>query len=284
MRVIQHIIDTKAVKKVLAAFPDEWVIRELSERDYGIDLMIEIFERSEQVQKKFETYDSTGYTAYLQIKGTEKDLNFSKDNDCIKMRLTRKHLMYVEKFPIPFFLLRVSTTKKNEIYFIWLQRYISEVIDYEYPNWRIDGKRSNEIQIKIPKKNKLVNRFPKIINIAARIKYVEELAEFLERINRIKTLLEQEAVNNNDTCNDIIKSIKRIKKLKTLLKYNNSSVGPKYFDDLINYIIDVKNGDEIYNDFSENDNFFNLNQLCSEFSSLQFVEDFEAKNNFDTSY
>ncbi|MCJ7933434.1 MAG: DUF4365 domain-containing protein [Chryseobacterium sp.] len=102
MRVIQHIIDTKAVKKVLAAFPDEWVIRELSERDYGIDLMVEIFEQIGKDDHNHNQYDTTGYTAYLQIKGTGEELKFSnkKSESC---SVTRKHLMYVEKFPIPFF-------------------------------------------------------------------------------------------------------------------------------------------------------------------------------------
>lgn len=43
MRTQSHIIDTKAVKAVMAQLPDHWVVRELSERDYGIDLLVEIF-------------------------------------------------------------------------------------------------------------------------------------------------------------------------------------------------------------------------------------------------
>lgn len=43
MRTYQHVIDTKSIKKLLNLFPNEWVIRELTARDYGTDLVIEIF-------------------------------------------------------------------------------------------------------------------------------------------------------------------------------------------------------------------------------------------------
>ena len=70
MRTYQHIIDTASVKLTLNSLPDYWVIRDLNERDYGIDLMIEIFTKSGFDKQGHETYDATGQICYLQIKGT----------------------------------------------------------------------------------------------------------------------------------------------------------------------------------------------------------------------
>jgi len=40
---LTHEIDTIARRRVPLAFPAEWEHRELTGRDYGIDMMIEIF-------------------------------------------------------------------------------------------------------------------------------------------------------------------------------------------------------------------------------------------------
>lgn len=142
MRVYQHIIDTKAIKATMQAIPDHWVIRELTERDYSIDLMLEIFKKVRQNRLGHTNYDSSGYVCYLQVKGIDSDLIVNSD-DTISFSLDKNSLLYVEKFTTPFLLIRVST-KTNEIYFVWLQRYIMEVLDDSNPTWRESSQKLSQ--------------------------------------------------------------------------------------------------------------------------------------------
>lgn len=60
-----HIIDTEACSFVTSLMPSEnWVVRDLTERDFGID---KIFER-------FENGFATGELMAIQVKGTNKPL------------------------------------------------------------------------------------------------------------------------------------------------------------------------------------------------------------------
>lgn len=59
-----HIIDTEACSFVTSLMPSEnWVVRDLTERDFGID---KIFER-------FENGFATGELMAIQVKGTNLD-------------------------------------------------------------------------------------------------------------------------------------------------------------------------------------------------------------------
>ena len=55
-----HEIDSQARRQVPGSLPAEWEHRELTGRDYGIDMTVEIFESGE----------ATGRYLQLQIKGT----------------------------------------------------------------------------------------------------------------------------------------------------------------------------------------------------------------------
>ena len=110
MRTYQHIIDTKAIKQVLNAIPNYCVIRELTERDYGIDLMIELFSEIGKNKHGHLTYDTSGHVCYLQVKGIDEEPKINED-DTISFTINKKSLYYVEKFSTPFLLLRVYTKK-----------------------------------------------------------------------------------------------------------------------------------------------------------------------------
>ncbi|MCJ7933433.1 MAG: hypothetical protein MUW56_07310 [Chryseobacterium sp.] len=193
-----------------------------------------------------------------------------------------KTLNVCRKVSNSIFLLKVSTFTEGEIYFVWLQRYISDVLDVEDPSWR--SSKKDKILIKIPKHNKLSDKINKIIRIASKIKYVEELAEFLERINKINYDIKSGAIIDEKVCDSNIASLRRIKRLKTLLKYNNSSISSTSVDNLINHVIDIKTRNDDFEDLLNDEDNFNFNQLYKEITNLQFVENFEAENHFDTSY
>ena len=64
-----HRTDTSAVRRLMTQLSSDWVIRDLSERDYGIDLKLEYFNDNKP----------TGKIVFLQVKGTTKKLQIKKD-------------------------------------------------------------------------------------------------------------------------------------------------------------------------------------------------------------
>ena len=284
MRTYQHIIDTKAIRQVLNAMPEYCVIRELTERDYGIDLMIELFSKTGEDKNKHPVYDTTGHVCYLQVKGTDKELKINSDN-AISFNIDKKSLYYVEKFSTPFLLLRVCTLKGKEgIYFLWLQRYISDKLDTDDPNWRT--RETDSISLYIPTHNNLKDRFEKIEKISWRIKYIEELAEFHEKFTEIKMGLEGIIYSQNKFKHftELIGNLNRLSQLRTLLAKNNCCISQKCITELVDYIDEVEQGvstPKKMDDFPHN---YNLELLRTSNMSTRFIEEMEADNEDDTTY
>lgn len=283
-RTETHITDTKAIKKILNIIPDHWVIRELSERDYGIDLMVEIFYEDGFDKNGKVKYESSGNVFYLQVKGTSKKLRFREDE--ISFQLDRKTLLYVEKFTTPFLLVRLSTDNKHndDIYFVWLQRYIKDKLDKNIPNWRDALQKS--FSIKIPKDNKLSQQFYKVESIASHIKYIEEYSEFYEifsYLNNYFTLIHN-VDTNEKLYNDWIQELRRLKRFSTLMEHNNCCVSSSDIQDIIDFIIEIKNGLRAKDALIEYPNKVNLNLLLSEKDSGMSVKAFIAENEGKTIY
>ena len=62
-RNITHIIERQAIDILTQKLPKEWIVREMTERDYGIDLYIEIVKKDQKV---------TGDLVAIQVKGKQK--------------------------------------------------------------------------------------------------------------------------------------------------------------------------------------------------------------------
>ncbi len=56
----------------MAQLPDYWVVRELTERDYGIDLMVEVFTPGLKDRKGKDAFAKTGAIFHVQIKGVDE--------------------------------------------------------------------------------------------------------------------------------------------------------------------------------------------------------------------
>lgn len=283
MRTFQHIIDTKAVKQVLNNIPEHCVIRELTERDYGIDLMLEIFTEDGENSQGHQNYSSTGHICYFQVKGTETPLEIK--NETITYQIEKKALLYIEKFATPFILLRVCTAKGHErIAFIWLQRYIADVLDFDRPNWRnVD---QDSFSIKIPAGNTL-SRFSKIEQIAARIKYLEELADFFEIWDELKIFFSNCIINSTldpQYFAHIRKKLSRICNLHTLFKYNYCCIDENSIVELREYINEIERGLKKPNDMEDFPEYHNLDLLASSTFSIKFIENLTAENDSDTVY
>ncbi len=284
MRTYQHVIDTKAVKLTINKIPDYWVVRDLSERDYGIDLMIEIFTENGIDKDGHTKYISTGRVCYLQIKGTNSEIKVNKDKS-VSFNLEKDFLLYAEKFPTPFILTRVCTLEgKEAIYFVWLQRYIIDILDLKTPDWR--EKKQDEFAIRIPPKNILPDNYKKIEIIASRIKYIEEYAEFYERYS-LMTPGYEVMVSGEFTkaqFHYFITELKRIRNLSTLLEFNNCQVNQDDISILIDFIINIRDSKykpKSINDFP-NPLIYNLDLLLADNFMRIFLENMIAENENDT--
>jgi hypothetical protein len=288
IRTYSHIIDTKAVRQVLNILPEYWVVRELTERDYGIDLMIEVFAENGKDSKGHDSYAATGYICYLQIKGTGDKKYLKQSKGKISYSIEKKSLLYIEKFATPFLLLRVCTSEeKKEIYFLWLQRYISDVLDISKKNWRDNQK--GEITLHIPASNKIpdFNNFKKIEKIAWRIKYIEEYSEFYELYTTLVDTSLGGMINLSKKFTDfkgVLDSLYRILYLSTLLSKNNCCINKQSVLDLIQYIEEVRDGKKIPKEKDDYPHNFNFELLKTSNMSFRFIEEFEAENDDNTIY
>ncbi len=241
MRTYQHVIDSKAVKYTMSVIPDYWVVRDLTERDYGIDLMVEIFSKSGENKHGHPEYEATGWACYLQVKGTEKRLR--KKRGFFEFTIEKKTLQYVERSPVPFLLVRVCTLEGNQqVFYCWLQRYIIEVLDKYEPDWR--SAKPKTITVALPESNSLPANTKKIERIASRIKYIEEAAEFHELYHIMLPAFEQMIAGTlpPDLYDEFITDLKRISNLSTLLQLNDCQVAREDIIELIAFVTNIKNG------------------------------------------
>lgn len=283
MRTQAHVIDTKAVKKVLNLLPDHWVVRELTERDYGIDLMVEIFVPGLRDKKGNEAFDSSGAIFHIQIKGTSKELKASKSGS-INYSLDKSSLKYVEKFSVPFFLFRLDlSSDSDKCYFVWIQRYIKDVLDIEDPFWR--ESRKNSVTVRIPKENLVLARIERVQEIAFRPKYLEELIEYRELygdlVNRFTAMLSGNHANDERAISEITALARRIQRFSVLLSRNNCCVSRSCFDELIDYIENAQVNITEFSDFSGK---YNLDLLYESIEGMMSVEEFVLENDGHTAY
>lgn len=110
-RTLTHKIEASSWRILQSTAPDEWIIREVSERDYGVDCYIEITTSTGAV---------TGQLVSVQLKGVEK-LEWNDDGN--GKRITRSPQIktssarYWLGLPVPVFLF-VADLSEEQVYFI----------------------------------------------------------------------------------------------------------------------------------------------------------------------
>jgi hypothetical protein len=111
-RTRQHVIETESRQYVRNVLPPEWLVED-GEKDYGIDLVIEVV-KNEQV---------TGAIFLMQLKGT--DVLVVRDGEYIAHRCKTRALAYFLERPEPIvYLVYDAQSKKG--YWIWIQDYIRQ--------------------------------------------------------------------------------------------------------------------------------------------------------------
>ena len=287
MRTETHIIDTKAVRAIINVIPDYWVIRDLSERDYGIDMMIEIFRENGTDSKGKIQYIETGKICFLQIKGKYTKTN-AKDG-CVGFDLSKKSLLYMEKFSTPFILVHVHNLKNTpQINFVWIQRYVKDFIEKDSPHWRTENFTTKKIYI--PIKNDLNNLEArnKIERISTRIKYIEEYQEFLERFENIKRVVEHDlpAASPQEKNTLLDKIIDEFIRIKLLLIFFEGvhSVDMSSIDILVEIINSIKRNTSDLNNLIGSEHYSDLEMAsCDHIHKMDF-ETFLAEQQGETVY
>jgi hypothetical protein len=234
-----HVIDSKAVKAVMRALPHEWVIRELTERDYGIDLMVEIFVAGKKDARGLDTYAASGWLFHIQVKGTEEPIVAKKDG-FISYSMKKTALQYTEQFAVPFFLFRTDVSSTSaKIYFVWLQRYVSDELDIHQPLWR-ERKKPETVSIQIPAGNRLnLRALKRIEKIAYYPKYMDELIEFRDIFFHAESMIGAMATGKHDISKKSLlyvgNQLYRMTRLKLLLRKNDCCIDLATVEDVIKY-------------------------------------------------
>lgn len=192
-----HRVDTLALRRFITTLPADWVVRELSDRDYGIDLKLEYFASNQP----------TRVIVFLQIKGTVQTIK-PKNNQVTCKKFPTRTLNYCALFPEPFALIYLSINDNQPIYFLWLQKYITH--ELTETNNLISKQKS--VSLKIPVCNNFLSEEgkKKFLKIAQYNLMLRSTLEFLKENIYWKREFEQfkHDMNAKQAC------IKRVHKLK----------------------------------------------------------------------
>ncbi|HEJ8085493.1 TPA: DUF4365 domain-containing protein [Serratia marcescens] len=285
MRTIQHVIDTRSIKRILNILPDHWVIRELTERDYGIDLLIEIFEKNDVNKSNHDTFRSTGAIFHAQVKGTSSILKINHDDE-IAFSLDKRALLYTERFSTPFLLFRVDVSSDDtDSYFLWIQRYIRDVLDLTVPRWRTE--KQDSFTIYIPKHNNISSSFEKIEKIASRPRLIQETVEFCESYFHLSSQLNAVATGNynldKNSLAHMVALARKINNLQVIFKYNDCCIDKSCAEDLLSFVQSL-NLSSATSDFLNIPHKSDFELLSEGLTSFTDIEDYIAENNNNTVY
>lgn len=149
-RAENHRTETIAVRQIISQISPDWLIRSMDERDYGIDLMIEVF------NARFPT----GRIAFVQSKGTAGTFQRRSDNCIVLNDFPVKTIEYALRLSAPFFVFHTSISS-SETVFVWLQCYALTQLGATTPNWR----EQETVTLYFPDGNNLRTGHAKIENI-----------------------------------------------------------------------------------------------------------------------
>lgn len=122
-RIYPHVVETKSkncIRSRIDSFGEkgDYLYRELTERDYGIDGIVECFENGVP----------TGKIAFVQIKGTSKTIIPQKNKPVVScVGISKSNLQYAKQNRIPVILLYVSLQDPCPIYYADLRKVAQRV-------------------------------------------------------------------------------------------------------------------------------------------------------------
>src|SRR5690606_20858104 len=162
-RPLQHLMEDESYEIIKNQIPKHWVIREFNRPDYGIDLVIELFELVDE-----NIAETLGEFIYVQVKSIKSiDIknervyqvgNVAKgywkedkteyiDLEVVKYQFDTNSIFTIQSLggsvPVLLFLVDIET---KEVYFICLNDYIDKIILPKNPKY---GEQAS-INITIP--------------------------------------------------------------------------------------------------------------------------------------
>lgn len=146
-RTETHRIDTRAVRTLMQHLPDDWLVRSLEERDYGVDLQIELFKGDAP----------TGRIAMIQVKGKRESFG---EGDVSLAGFPTRTIEYASLFSAPFFVFHTSVAD-NLTRFVWIQKYADTKLVDTTPEWR----NQDSVTLYFPSTNRLDSNAEKIERI-----------------------------------------------------------------------------------------------------------------------
>ncbi len=165
-RVLQHLMEDESYEIIKSQIPRHWVIREFNRPDYGIDLVIELFEKIDD-----NIAETLGEFIYVQVKSVmelkaKKETIYEVGNvakgawtenrkshtnlEVIKYPFDTKSIYTIQSLggSVPV-LLFVVNIKNKEVYFICVNDYIDKII---LPR-KLDYTEQGSLTITIPTLN-----------------------------------------------------------------------------------------------------------------------------------
>ncbi|MBE7691300.1 DUF4365 domain-containing protein [Tenacibaculum piscium] len=200
-----HIMEDESFQIIRNILPKEWVIREFNRPDYGIDLVIELFENTNE-----DTFETLGEYIYIQVKSkellkisSEKVFpveNVAKGNwkenkseslniDLVKFVMDTNSIFTIQSISssIPVLLFLVDLKSEN-VYFLCLNDYIDKLLLPKNPNYGIQ----KSVTLKIPALNILNDQKLSISALkyyGKRTKLLSAFSKFSYQKNELSFLL-----------------------------------------------------------------------------------------------
>jgi len=221
-RVRQHIMEDESYEVIKRYIPKNWVIREFNRPDYGIDLVIELFEEVNELIS-----ETLGEFIFVQVKSAEKiekkiEKVYPVEN-VAKRKWKEDKSEYVEMQVVKYsfdtdsiytiqslgasvsVLLFLVDLESKEVFFICLNDYIDRVILPKSP----DYSKQQTYTIKIPTLNRLSD--VDVSNTALefygkRAKLLASFSKFFYQRNELDYAL-MGAENNNDKQKEFIELV-----------------------------------------------------------------------------
>lgn len=114
----QHVSESNSFRLFSSKMPEHWIIREVTERDYGVDCYLEIVENNG---------DLTGHLVLCQLKSRES-IAWSKANEYTLSQIDISTTNYWYNFQIPVFIF-LTDIKEQELYFMSVNHYVRKNFD-----------------------------------------------------------------------------------------------------------------------------------------------------------
>lgn len=114
----QHISESKSYRIFRNNIPDHWVVREVTERDYGIDCYVELVDNQKRLR---------GDLISFQIKA-KKNIAWNKHNSYSHSGISISNTNYWRLFSVPVFICLVDL-HEEQVYYLAVQKYIRENYD-----------------------------------------------------------------------------------------------------------------------------------------------------------